>query len=73
MGSQRGTQRVIIAGAGPIGAVLAYALRQRDIPVVLIEALATPEIDCREVRRTYEAAGARGRRRGSACSALDRA
>lgn len=47
MGTQRGTQRVIIAGAGPIGAVLAYALRKRDIPVVLIEALATPEIDCR--------------------------
>lgn len=42
-----GIQRVIIAGAGPIGAVLAYALRRRDIPVVLIEALATPEIDCR--------------------------
>ncbi len=41
------TNRVIIAGAGPIGAVLAYALRRRDIPVVLIEALATPEIDCR--------------------------
>jgi len=39
--------RVIITGAGPIGAVLAYALRQRDIPVLLIEALAAPEIDCR--------------------------
>jgi 3-(3-hydroxy-phenyl)propionate hydroxylase len=47
MDRQRGTQRVIIAGAGPIGAVLAYALRKRDIPVVLIEALAMPEIDCR--------------------------
>jgi 3-(3-hydroxy-phenyl)propionate hydroxylase len=42
-----GTNRVIIAGAGPIGAVLAYALRRRNIPVVLIEALATPEIECR--------------------------
>ena len=42
-----GTQRVIVVGAGPIGAVFAYALRRRDIPVVLIEALATPEIDCR--------------------------
>ena len=47
MGRQRGAQRVILAGAGPIGAVLAFALRRRDIPVVLIEALATPEIDCR--------------------------
>jgi 3-(3-hydroxy-phenyl)propionate hydroxylase len=42
-----GKQRVIIVGAGPIGAILAYALRKRDIPHVLIEALATPEIDCR--------------------------
>src|SRR5690606_33367601 len=51
MGTHRGTggnaQRVIITGAGPIGAILAYALRQRDIPVLLIEALPAPEIDCR--------------------------
>lgn len=47
MVKQRGTDRVIIAGAGPIGAVLAFALRQRDIPVLLIEALPAPEIDCR--------------------------
>lgn len=40
-------ERVIIAGAGPIGAILAYALRRRDIPVLLIEALPAPEIDCR--------------------------
>jgi len=39
--------RVIIVGAGPIGAVLAYALRRRDIPVLLVEALPAPEIDCR--------------------------
>lgn len=41
------TDRVIIAGAGPIGAILAYALRRRGIPVLLIEALPAPEIDCR--------------------------
>ncbi|MDY6944207.1 MAG: hypothetical protein SXG53_00690 [Pseudomonadota bacterium] len=38
-------QRVIIAGAGPIGAVLAYALRRCHIPVLLIEALPAPEIE----------------------------
>jgi len=47
MVKERGTDRVIIVGAGPIGAVLAYALRRRDIPVLLIEALPAPEIDCR--------------------------
>lgn len=41
------TDRVIIVGAGPIGAVLAHALRRRHIPVCLIEALPEPEIDCR--------------------------
>ena len=44
---RRSEQRVIIAGAGPIGAILAYALRRRDIPVLLIDALPAPEIDCR--------------------------
>ncbi|WP_129776215.1 FAD-dependent oxidoreductase [Peristeroidobacter soli] len=47
MGTAPDRDRVIIAGAGPIGAVLAYALRQRDIPVLLVEALPAPEIDCR--------------------------
>jgi 3-(3-hydroxy-phenyl)propionate hydroxylase len=47
MGTARDRDRVIIAGAGPIGAVLAYALRKRDIPVLLVEALPAPEIDCR--------------------------
>src|SRR5690606_20043698 len=39
--------RIIIVGAGPVGAVLALALRQRGFPVLLLEALAAPEIDCR--------------------------
>ncbi|WP_022958196.1 FAD-dependent oxidoreductase [Spongiibacter tropicus] len=41
------TDQVIIVGAGPVGAVLALALRKMDIPVCLIEALDEPEIDCR--------------------------
>ncbi|WP_184720482.1 FAD-dependent monooxygenase [Caulobacter sp.] len=40
-------RKVIIVGAGPIGAVLAWALRRKGVPVILIEALAEPEIDCR--------------------------
>lgn len=39
--------RVLVVGAGPVGAVLALALRQAGIPVVLIEKLAKPEHDCR--------------------------
>ncbi|WP_018415975.1 FAD-dependent oxidoreductase [Teredinibacter turnerae] len=41
------TNTVIIVGAGPVGAVLSYALRAKGIPVTMIEALASPEIDCR--------------------------
>ncbi|MBH0114066.1 FAD-dependent monooxygenase [Novosphingobium sp. YJ-S2-02] len=41
------TERVIVVGAGPVGSVLALALRQADIPVVLVEALPAPEKDCR--------------------------
>ena len=41
------TSKVIVVGAGPVGAIAAYALRRRGVPVVLIEALAAPEIDCR--------------------------
>jgi 3-(3-hydroxy-phenyl)propionate hydroxylase len=40
-------KRVMIVGAGPVGCVLALALRQADIPVLLVEALAAPEKDCR--------------------------
>lgn len=39
--------QVIIVGAGPVGAVLAWALRKHAIPVLVLEALAEPEIDCR--------------------------
>jgi 3-(3-hydroxy-phenyl)propionate hydroxylase len=39
--------RVIVVGAGPVGTVLALALRLRDIPVLVLEALAAPERDCR--------------------------
>jgi len=38
---------VLIAGAGPVGSVLALALRQRGVPVLLIDQLASPERDCR--------------------------
>lgn len=40
-------KQVIIVGAGPVGAVLALALRQQNIPVTWIEALAEPVTDCR--------------------------
>lgn len=40
-------QRVMIVGAGPVGSVLALALRQAGVPVLLVEALAAPEKDCR--------------------------
>lgn len=45
--SFRASQRVIVVGAGPVGSVLALALIQRGVPVVLIEALTEPEIECR--------------------------
>lgn len=38
---------VLIVGAGPVGSVLGLALRQRNIPVLLIDQLAAPERDCR--------------------------
>lgn len=38
---------VIVVGAGPVGTIAAYALRRRGVPVVLVEALLAPEIDCR--------------------------
>ena len=41
------SRKVIVVGAGPVGAVMAHALRRKGVPVVLIEALAEPEIDCR--------------------------
>ena len=41
------TGPVIVVGAGPIGAVLSLALTRRGVPVVLVEALARPEIECR--------------------------
>ena len=41
------SDRIIIVGAGPVGCVLALALRRADIPVLLIEALPGPEHDCR--------------------------
>lgn len=39
--------RVLIIGAGPVGSVLALALRQAGIRVALVEKLARPEHDCR--------------------------
>lgn len=43
----KSAQRVIVVGAGPVGSVLALALVQRGVPVVLIDALHEPEIECR--------------------------
>jgi 3-(3-hydroxy-phenyl)propionate hydroxylase len=40
-------ERVIVVGAGPVGAVMAYALVKRGVPVVLVEQLLEPEIECR--------------------------
>jgi 2-polyprenyl-6-methoxyphenol hydroxylase-like FAD-dependent oxidoreductase len=40
-------ERVIVAGAGPVGAVLALALTQKGIPVMLVEAEAEPPEDQR--------------------------
>lgn len=41
------SSRVVVVGAGPVGTVMALALVQRGVPVVLVEALAEPEIECR--------------------------
>jgi 3-(3-hydroxy-phenyl)propionate hydroxylase len=38
---------VIVVGAGPVGSVLALALRQAGVPVLLIDQLLKPERDCR--------------------------
>lgn len=38
---------VLIVGAGPVGTILALALRRKGVAVTLVEALAAPEIDCR--------------------------
>lgn len=38
---------VLIVGAGPVGSVMALALRQAGIPIVLIDLLDAPERDCR--------------------------
>lgn len=40
-------ERVLIVGGGPVGSVLALALRQEGVPVLLIDQLAAPERDCR--------------------------
>jgi 3-(3-hydroxy-phenyl)propionate hydroxylase len=37
----------MIIGAGPVGSILALALRQQGVPVLLIDQLAAPERDCR--------------------------
>jgi 3-(3-hydroxy-phenyl)propionate hydroxylase len=39
--------RVIVVGAGPVGSVMAYALCRSGIPVLLVEQLLEPEIECR--------------------------
>ena len=39
--------RVLVVGAGPVGSIMAYALVQRGVPVVLIDQLETPVIECR--------------------------
>ncbi|MCC7274491.1 MAG: FAD-dependent monooxygenase [Alphaproteobacteria bacterium] len=38
---------VIVVGAGPVGAVMALALRRRGLKVIVVEALEQPEIECR--------------------------
>lgn len=38
---------VLIVGGGPVGSILALALRQRNVPLLLIDQLAAPERDCR--------------------------
>lgn len=43
----RMAKRVLIVGGGPVGSVLALALRQAEVPVLLIDQLAAPERDCR--------------------------
>ena len=40
-------EQVIVVGAGPVGAILTYALALRGVNVLLIDTLAEPEIDCR--------------------------
>jgi 3-(3-hydroxy-phenyl)propionate hydroxylase len=45
--TERTAKRVLIVGGGPVGSVLALALRQAGVPVVLIDQLAAPERDCR--------------------------
>lgn len=41
------SQSVMIIGAGPVGSIMALALRQLGVPVLLIDQLAAPERDCR--------------------------
>lgn len=41
------SMQTIVVGAGPVGAVMALALRKRGLKVILIEALERPEIECR--------------------------
>ena len=45
--TERTAERVLIVGGGPVGSVLALALRQAGLPVLLIDQLAAPERDCR--------------------------
>ncbi|MDV3455364.1 FAD-dependent monooxygenase [Sphingomonas sp. HF-S4] len=45
--TERTAERVLIVGGGPVGSVLALALRQAGVPVLLIDQLAAPERDCR--------------------------
>jgi 3-(3-hydroxy-phenyl)propionate hydroxylase len=40
-------QTVLVVGAGPVGSVMALALCRRGVPVILIDQLETPEIECR--------------------------
>ena len=47
MDSKADEKRVIVVGAGPVGSVLALALRQAGVPVLLIDQLLAPERDCR--------------------------